>query len=253
MRLIGGRDHNPVHFQGQPSAEDKVGYRFPKVRALVPQSCPTLCDPTECSSPDSSVHGILQARILEWVTIPTIPFSRGSLPPRDWNWVFHIAGRFFIVWATREAPKFGHPVLHDAPRWKSSRIKYGKYCVDSGGTSGKEPACQCRRHRDAGPIPGSTRSPEKGNDYLCQYSCLEKPVDRGAWWAIDHRVTESRYNWSDLACTHACRFYPHLSHHIHKTQEYIKDSDESCSWKVCFCLAFPRFNWPRHLYSWSTL
>ena len=50
--------------------------------------------------PGSSVHGILQARILEWVAIP---FSRGSSQPRDWTWVSHITGRFFTVWATREA------------------------------------------------------------------------------------------------------------------------------------------------------
>ena len=47
---------------------------------LVAQSCPTLCDPTDCSPPDSSVHWISQARILEWVAIP---FSRGSSQPRD--------------------------------------------------------------------------------------------------------------------------------------------------------------------------
>ena len=46
----------------------------------VPQLCLTLCDPIDCSPPDSSVHGILQARILEWVAIP---FSRGSSQPRD--------------------------------------------------------------------------------------------------------------------------------------------------------------------------
>ena len=46
-------------------------------------------------------HGILQARILEWVAIP---FSRGSTWPRDKTQVFCIAGRFFIIWATREAP-----------------------------------------------------------------------------------------------------------------------------------------------------
>ena len=46
-----------------------------KVEVLVAQSCPTLCDLMDCSSPVSSVHGILQARILEWVAIP---FSRGS-------------------------------------------------------------------------------------------------------------------------------------------------------------------------------
>ena len=45
-----------------------------KVKVLFAQSCPTLCDPMDCTPPGSSVHGILQARILEWVTIP---FSRG--------------------------------------------------------------------------------------------------------------------------------------------------------------------------------
>ena len=44
------------------------------------QSCPTLCDPVDCSPPGSSVHGILQARILEWVTMP---FSRGPSRPGD--------------------------------------------------------------------------------------------------------------------------------------------------------------------------
>ena len=51
-----------------------------KVKALVAQSCATLCDPMDCSLPGSSVHGILQARILEWVAIL---FSKGSSPPRD--------------------------------------------------------------------------------------------------------------------------------------------------------------------------
>ena len=48
------------------------------------QSCPTLCDLMDCSPPGSSVHGILQARILEWVAMPS---SRGSSRPRDWIWV----------------------------------------------------------------------------------------------------------------------------------------------------------------------
>ena len=49
----------------------------------------------------SSVYGILQARILEWVVIR---FSRRSSRPRDGTWVSHVAGRFFTVWATREIP-----------------------------------------------------------------------------------------------------------------------------------------------------
>ena len=60
------------------------------------------CDPMVCSLPGSSVHGILQARILEWVAIF---FSRGSSWPRDRTWVSCIAGRLFIIWATRENPK----------------------------------------------------------------------------------------------------------------------------------------------------
>ena len=63
----------------------------------VTQSCPTLCDPMDCSPPGSSVHGILQARILEWAAIPS---SRGSSWPRNWTWVSCIAGRFFTIWAT---------------------------------------------------------------------------------------------------------------------------------------------------------
>ena len=68
----------------------------------VPQSCLTLCDPMDCSPPGSSVHGILQARILEWVAIS---FSRGSSQARDRTQVSRIAGRRFNLWATREAQK----------------------------------------------------------------------------------------------------------------------------------------------------
>ena len=65
-----------------------------KVRVLVTQPCPALCNPMDCSRPGSSVYGILQARILEWVAIPS---SRGSSQPRDRTWVSCIAGRFFTV------------------------------------------------------------------------------------------------------------------------------------------------------------
>ena len=64
---------------------------------LVIQSRLTLCDPTDCSLPGFSVHGILQAKILEWIAIP---FSRGTSQPRYWTLVSCIAGRFYTVWAT---------------------------------------------------------------------------------------------------------------------------------------------------------
>ena len=67
--------------------------------------CPTLCDPMDCSTSGFSVHGILQARILEWVAIS---FSRGSSRPRDRTQISCILGeesaRFFTVWVTRGSP-----------------------------------------------------------------------------------------------------------------------------------------------------
>ena len=63
----------------------------------VAQSCPTLGDPMNCSPPGSSLRGILQARVLEWVAIS---FSRRSSQPRDRTQVSRIAGRRFIIWAT---------------------------------------------------------------------------------------------------------------------------------------------------------
>ena len=70
------------------------------VKVLVSQSCPTLCNPMDCSLPGSSVNGIFQARILDWVAIP---FSSGSSQPRVQTWVSCITGRFFTICATREA------------------------------------------------------------------------------------------------------------------------------------------------------
>ena len=74
------------------------------------QSCPTLCNPVDCSLPGSFLHGILQARILEWVAIS---FSRGSSLTRDQTGVSRIAGRRFNLWATREAqwPATWRPII----------------------------------------------------------------------------------------------------------------------------------------------
>ena len=85
---------------------------------LVAQSCPTLCDLMGCSPPGSSVHGILQARILEWVAIS---FCRGSSWPRDWTKDSCIACRVLTLWATREAleqwrPPFKYSKIPQASR-----------------------------------------------------------------------------------------------------------------------------------------
>ena len=60
---------------------------------------------------------------------------------------------------------------------------------------GKESAC---RAEDLGSIPGSGRSPEEGNGNPLQYSCLENPMDGGAWWATVHGVTKNRTQLSDF-------------------------------------------------------
>ena len=67
------------------------------VHAKSSQSCPALCDPIDCSPPGSSVHGILQARTLEWVAISS---SRGSSQPRDWWASLALVGVFFTSSAT---------------------------------------------------------------------------------------------------------------------------------------------------------
>ena len=71
------------------------------------QLCLTLCNPMNCNPPGTSVHGILQARILEWVAIS---FSKWSSQPRDRIQVSRIAGGFFTNWATRDTQPPGQAI-----------------------------------------------------------------------------------------------------------------------------------------------
>ena len=71
-----------------------IKYPFVIGESEVAQSCPTLCDTMDCSLPGSSIHGIFQARVLEWVAIS---YSRGSSRPRDGTRVSRIAGRCFTI------------------------------------------------------------------------------------------------------------------------------------------------------------
>ena len=149
----------------------------------VAQLCPTLCDPTDCSLPGFSVHGIFQARVLEWVAIS---FSRGSSQPRDGTQVSRIGGRCFTHWATREAHiicrttvlynsrgRHSHHSLckcHPLESWASQVALVAKNLPTNAGDE-----------REAGLIPGWGRSPGVGNGNPLQYSCLENSMDRGAW------------------------------------------------------------------------
>ena len=67
-----------------------------------------------------------------------------------------------------------------------------------GGSEGKASACNVG---DPGSIPGSARSPGEGNGHPLQYSCLENPMDRGAWQATVHGVAKSRTRLSNFTCT----------------------------------------------------
>ena len=127
----------------------------------VAQLCPTLLDPMDCSLPGSSVHGIFQARVLEW----------GAIMP---SCSVTCCLRFYsILW--------GFP----------------------GGTSGKEPTCQCKRHKIHRFDPWVGKIPWRRLWQPIQYSCLENPMDRGAWQATVHRVSKSWIQLKRLSM-HAC-------------------------------------------------
>ena len=70
---------------------------FVTFESEVAQLCLTLCDPIDCSLPGSSIHGIFQTIVLEWIVIS---FSKGSSQPKAWTRVSHIVDRCFTVWAT---------------------------------------------------------------------------------------------------------------------------------------------------------
>ena len=104
------------------------------------------CDPMDCSPPGSSIHGILQARILEWVGMPS---ARGSFQPRDWNCISMspaLAGRFFTTTATWEAPPPCPPYPQQIwPCWiswncspASERLKFSLFLTASAEWSIKE-------------------------------------------------------------------------------------------------------------------
>ena len=87
--------------------------RFKGVKVLVTQLCLTLCHPVNCRPPGSSIHEILQARILAWVAMP---FYKGSSQPRDWIGVSRIAERFFTIWANGETFNLPSRAWHRAPK-----------------------------------------------------------------------------------------------------------------------------------------
>ena len=137
------------------NANDKFCIKRPE--SEVAQSCPTLCDPVDCSPPCSYDHGILQARILEWVAIS---FSRGPSQPRDQTRVSRIGGRYFNLWAPREA----------------------------GISENNLPAMQ----ETWIPSLGWEDPLEEGMTTHSSIPAWRIPTYRGAWWATVHGVTKSQ-------------------------------------------------------------
>ena len=211
---------------------------------IVAQSCP-LCDAMDCSLPGSFVHGILQARILEWVAVP---LSTGSSRPRDWTWVSHPVSRFFTSWATREAflgnlsltsvvlktrVECHCSLMHTLgkhmgcfPHWITKTTFIQGYCVPP------EKAMAPHSSTLAWKIPWmeepgrlqSMGSPRVGYDWATSFSrigegngnplqcsCLENPRVRGPWWAAVYGVAQSRTQLKRLSSSSSVF---HISHSI---------------------------------------
>ena len=146
----------------------------------------SLCDPMDCSPTGSSVHGILQARILECVAIPS---SRVSSQPRNRTQVSHIAsGLFTFFFFCIHGIVFFYLAFLPSLLQGSFMFYHvwGLYFFLSACDSG-----------DQGSIPGLGSSSEEGNGNPLQYSCLENSMDREAWRATIHKVAKSRTRLSD--------------------------------------------------------
>ena len=116
---------------------------------LLAQLCPTLCDPMDCNSPGSSVHGDSPGKnieVLEWVAMSS---SRESSQPRDQTQVSHIAGRFFTICATQGSPWTLEWVAYSFSRgsfwprnWTGVSCKAGRFFT-SWATRETQISCTC--------------------------------------------------------------------------------------------------------------
>ena len=154
---------------------------------LITQSCLTLWGPMDCSPPGSSVHGILQARMLEWVATS---FSSGSSWPKYWTWISYIASRFFMVWATREA--------HGSFYLQYNIVIYYQYDLFNSLLFSLD--FKLFKVRDILFYSWQLihiKIPWRREWLPLQYSCLENSMEREAWAAI---VTE----WVTISLHNKC-------------------------------------------------
>ena len=115
--------------------------------------------------------------------------------PFQYSWAFLVAQLVKNPPAMQETPvQFPGQKIH----WRRDRLPTPVFLGFPCGLTGKESA---RNARDLGLIPGLGRSPGEGNGNPLQYSCLENPMDKGAWWATVHKVAKSRTRPSDFIFT----------------------------------------------------
>ena len=158
-----------------PGKNTEVGCHFllqcmkVKSESEVTQSCWTLSYPMDCSLPGSSVHGIFQARVLEWVAIAFSDINTQE----DTN-----------IWLAA-------PSIYDL----SSKGTWASQVA----LVVKNPPANAGDVRTTGLIPGLGRSPRRGHSNPLLYSCLENPMDRGDSWGIQSIESQrDRHDWSDL-------------------------------------------------------
>ena len=153
------------------------------VRARSLQSCPTPCDPLDCSPPGSSVHGIFQARILEWVVVPSSRRTSRSRIKHVSAMSAALTGGFFTTRGTWETHLYVHLYVY------TLFILTCTFILPHG-LGFYYPGSECLGEGNGNPL---------------QYSCLENSVDRGAWWAAVYGVAQSRTRLKWLSSSSSSR------------------------------------------------
>ena len=197
-----------------------------------------LSDPMDCSLPGSSIRGIFQARTLEWAAISTIGSTKSDLIEASYqaeqqpNWLdWHKQSRnesklngkrdlsfFFWVHCLQRNHIF---------YWASQVVRVVKNTPANVGEV-----------RDSGLIPGLGRSPGGGHDNPLQYSCLDNPMDGGAWWATVHRDTKSQTRLKQLSSKHTHGFYHTIKIKDEcgcKLELSNSDRTQLCLWDALLC------------------
>ena len=156
------------------------------------QLCPTLSDPMDCSLPGTSIHGIFQASILEWAAIVAAAQIKPELlrqpshTPATARHCTPSPARLPLLAGTLTLHPDGLVLIRSLPALTCPSVLHQAF---PGSSDGKESACNVG---DPGSIPGLGRSPGGGHSNPLQSSCLENPVDRGAWRATVCGISKSQ-------------------------------------------------------------